>query len=609
MKGWALAVAGPAALALAAPQAAACSIGAYGDDTSIRELCPFKDGLARILVGGKWGFVDRAGKVAIAPQFDEADDFADGFALAGLGERQGVIDRRGHWVVQPQFVQLGRFSGGMAAASRDLRHYGYIDHAGKWVIAPIFSGAEAFTGAVAPVVVGGKGYALIDRQGRIIKHLPAGIDLHPKTSRAALLHASTQAAPMLVHLDGRRRPLRRDADVAAYAKRHAIVEVEALPEWPKGANGLMPAKKGKQWGLVDAKGAWVSPPVLDVEPRPFIHRGTLLGWSSRFSKFYPIAAGHYIDAWLSPQGKLVAGRPRHSAITFDAKSRLLTVSEDDRFDSVMTNEGVVRIAPMYAALTPLRGGWFLVVPRKLHGLIDQRGAWQVAPRQFGMTEQSESRSYMIQFKGVERELMDLDGRVSTRAAPRQLGREEPSQDWWIDFTQHNSQTGYTIFNGFDFKPRVRIPGRTTAIQFSEGVIGFEPSDSRLAGHVGLIDDSGKTLGLYRHTWLGAMHDGMAVTSAPRPPDPGAVADVNLAVQYGYIDRAGKLAIPLQFAQAGDFSEGRATVVIGQHLAMIDKGGRVLLQASRLCGGDPVLLDALNKVIWPTGPYKAGKCTP
>ena len=588
--------------------AVSCPLGAYGVGRPIEELCPFKEGLARIAVGKKWGFIDRAGKVAIAPQFDWLDDFSDGYAVAGVGDLNGVIDRHGEWAAQPQFATIGRFDGGMAPASRDLRTTGYIDHAGKWVIAPRFASAQAFVGDLAAVLVDDMRYTLrytlIDRKGRIVKRLPRNTEIVPDARFATLLHATQQGRAMLVHLDGRRRTLAKDADIDAYKKQHAILmDVEALPRQTSGANGLMPTRKGELWGLADAKGKWVTPPVLEIEPRPFIYKQKLLGWSSRLPKFDPIPAGEEMDSWLTPGGKLVAGRPVHQAITFDAASRLLTVNADDRFDSVMTNQGTVRIAPMYAALTPLRGGWFLAEPRKLHGLIDQRGHWQVTPRRFDMHNQSALRPYMIQFKGAERELLDLHGRPSVRAAPRALGQEEPSQSWWIDFTHHFLTTGYTQFNGFDFKPRLRIAGGTQGIQFSEGVIGFSPSDPRFAGYMGLADDSGKTLGMYRHTSIDAMHDGMAVTGAPID-----ARGENSARHFGYIDRAGRLAIRLRFAQAGDFSEGRATVAVHDGMALIDKSGSVLLHGAWGCGTrQPVLLDGMNTVVWPKDAHRAGKC--
>ena len=47
------------------------------------------------LVGGKWGFIDRAGELTIPVQFDDARDFSVGFAPVRKGSAWGYIDRTG----------------------------------------------------------------------------------------------------------------------------------------------------------------------------------------------------------------------------------------------------------------------------------------------------------------------------------------------------------------------------------------------------------------------------------------------------------------------------------------------------------------------------------
>ncbi len=64
--------------------------------------------LARVKVAGKWGYIDKTGKVVIQPQFDEADSFSEGLALVRTYQsvgRQSVADRentgievRGVWL-------------------------------------------------------------------------------------------------------------------------------------------------------------------------------------------------------------------------------------------------------------------------------------------------------------------------------------------------------------------------------------------------------------------------------------------------------------------------------------------------------------------------------
>ena len=59
----------------------------------------FSCGLARVCQKGKWGFTDPTGKVVIPPIFDWADDFKDGAAKVWLNRKITYIDTRGKVIV------------------------------------------------------------------------------------------------------------------------------------------------------------------------------------------------------------------------------------------------------------------------------------------------------------------------------------------------------------------------------------------------------------------------------------------------------------------------------------------------------------------------------
>jgi hypothetical protein len=101
----------------------------------------FREGLGLVIVDqGKMGFIDVDGKMLIAPTFDDVTDFHDGMARfavgAGGGQAKiGYVGRSGR-TVPPNFVTGHQFSDGLAAVSPDGKKWGFIDKTGKFVIEP-----------------------------------------------------------------------------------------------------------------------------------------------------------------------------------------------------------------------------------------------------------------------------------------------------------------------------------------------------------------------------------------------------------------------------------------------------------------------------------------
>lgn len=143
----------------------------------------FHEGMAVLIVGdgtadgnGKYGFMDRNGKVVIAAKFAEAHRFSEGLApvrtkkttMYGKGDTWGYIDKNGQWVLKPEFNETHEFRNGVARV-----------HVGGTLRRVEFH---------APLVWQGGEWRLIDRKGNVLKRSAEWVeyrdsaDKSPKTT-------------------------------------------------------------------------------------------------------------------------------------------------------------------------------------------------------------------------------------------------------------------------------------------------------------------------------------------------------------------------------------------------------------------------------------------
>ena len=118
--------------------------------------------------------------------------------------------------------------------------------------------------------------------------------------------------------------------------------------------------------------------------------------------------------------------------------------------------------------------------------------------------------------------------------------------------------------------------------------------------------------MYEAKGLEEMRGGMARLTKLVTRNPSAKAKRRLeqrdyVARTGYLNHAGKLAVPVVFDGGADFSEQRATVISKGGMAMIDTTGKLVLQGAWQCGSTPVLLDGSRKVVWPEDARNVSSC--
>lgn len=88
------------------------------DGKDFSEARSFSDGLACVKVAatGKYGFIDKRGRLVIPANFERAGDFSEGLAPVLVNKLWGFIDRSGKTVIPPRYLSVRPFSDGLAAA-------------------------------------------------------------------------------------------------------------------------------------------------------------------------------------------------------------------------------------------------------------------------------------------------------------------------------------------------------------------------------------------------------------------------------------------------------------------------------------------------------------
>lgn len=91
----------------------------------------FKNGFARVRKDGKWGYIDKTGKLVIPCQFEYADDFYDGIAFVGNSSagdgKVGVIDTTGKLIIPYKYDRY-EYTDGYIRATEDKLYFEVVEN-------------------------------------------------------------------------------------------------------------------------------------------------------------------------------------------------------------------------------------------------------------------------------------------------------------------------------------------------------------------------------------------------------------------------------------------------------------------------------------------------
>ena len=131
------------------------------------DIYRFSEGLAPVLVGDKWGFIDTDGDFADPLPVQRCYAIQRRFLVSvKSGDQVLYIDRTGAVALRTT-LDAWCFCGGPLAPVQVNNKWGYIDKRGKVVIASKFEAAAAFGEGLARVRISGK-YSFIDEAGKVV---------------------------------------------------------------------------------------------------------------------------------------------------------------------------------------------------------------------------------------------------------------------------------------------------------------------------------------------------------------------------------------------------------------------------------------------------------
>ena len=136
----------------------------------------------------KWGYIDKRFRFSVNPLFDAARDFHEGLAAVKLNGKWGYIQVNGRWAIQPRYEEADDFGELDASEAgeeeprdrrgRDLRtagtyamvmeggRWGYVDRTGRPTMVAQFKEAQPFFRGLARVSRGDS-FAYVAERGRV----------------------------------------------------------------------------------------------------------------------------------------------------------------------------------------------------------------------------------------------------------------------------------------------------------------------------------------------------------------------------------------------------------------------------------------------------------
>jgi|GEM_PF-1348566 len=151
---------------------------------------PSAEGYSAVQLGNKWGVIDRNGRYSmpLTDKFERIFPFYENYARVLMKGRYGFIDIKGNIYISPQYPDAGNASEGMIAVKINNK-WGFVNTDEVLKVQPYYDQVWAFVNGCAIVYGSGK-YNLVNKEGK---------ELHAPCERLKV----TSTGKYLMERDGR----------------------------------------------------------------------------------------------------------------------------------------------------------------------------------------------------------------------------------------------------------------------------------------------------------------------------------------------------------------------------------------------------------------------
>lgn len=282
---------------------------------------PDPKSLIEAKTNGKWGVIDRRGRIIVPFDYDSTYISDSGIINATRDKKQTHFDANGQ-IIWPQYSYVSDPDRNGYRQVTDLNGLsGLVDSGGRVLLPTVFTYLAAFDG--------NKNYVLKSKGRAGVFSLDGKVIIPPTFFYISPLSKNGRA---IAKID-------RDHDGVIDEAGKWIVEPGRFEElWDYGDDGLGSAKKDGKWGFIDQAGEWVIPP---------IHEGVI--WMGPFNKAgtTPVQIG---GKWglIDRSGKVVLA-PTFDQIGFARNdSYVATIGEHQ---GLIDSKGRYILKPIYTSFT------------------------------------------------------------------------------------------------------------------------------------------------------------------------------------------------------------------------------------------------------------------